>query len=433
MYFHLGSRKITLVKYLDETIKSKFATIEQFVIAFWKWLGISLIIGSIGGLIGSLFYKSVVMATALREARPYLIFFLPIGGLLIAFLYKKTKTDGENTDYIIDSILLGTAVRKALLPVIFVSTVITHLVGGSAGREGAALQIGGSLGFNVGKVLKLDEKEERLAILSGMSAVFSALFGTPITAAVFALEVCSVGIIHYSGLLPCCASALVAFGINHLFNISPTHFEIATVTMNPIILIKVVALSILCAALSIVFCKSMHISNRLANKYIKNGYIRALIGSVALITLTLLIGNQDYNGGGVAVIANAISNGQAKPFAFVIKLLFTVITLSCGFKGGEIVPTFFIGSTFGCVIAPLLGLDPSFAAAIALIATFCGAVNCPLASIIMSVELFSSGNFIYFAAACIVSYMLSGYTGLYGEQKIVYSKLKAEYINRHTT
>lgn len=415
---------------LKNDIGEEIRVVRIFALTFLKWLGISVLIGFTGGLIGSAFSLSVAGANTLRMNNPWLLYLLPPGGLAIAWLYSISKTEKKGTNDIIDSILFGKDVPIALLPVIFLSTVVTHLLGGSAGREGAALQIGGSLGCSIGKGLLLDEKEERIAILSGMAAVFSALFGTPVTAAVFALEVCSVGILHYSGLVPCGVAAITAYGITRVFSIAPTHFTVPAVAAAPTMFIKVCGLAVLCAALSVLFCKVMHLSAEIAEKTLKNPYLRAFIGGVVIVLLALALGTRDYNGGGVNIISEAIEQGKAKPLAFLLKMLFTAITISCGFKGGEIVPTFFIGATFGCVIGPALGIPAELAAALGLAATFCGAVNCPVATVLLSVEIFGSANLLYFAAACFISYMLSGYTSLFHEQKIVYSKLKAEFINK---
>ena len=415
---------------LKSEIKDSISEITLFSGTFAKWVGISILIGAIGGLIGSAFNLSVSESNMLRAQYPWLLYLLPIGGVAIAVFYSITHTEKEGTNGIIDSILYGRNVPIILIPVIFLSTVITHLFGGSAGREGAALQIGGSLGCGIGKLFHLDEKEERIAILSGMSAVFSALFGTPVTASVFALEVCSIGIIHYSGLVPCGISAITAYGITRLFEIAPTRFTIQALGVEPVMLVRVCVLAIGCAVLSIVFCQLMHAGMHYIKKAVPSPYLRALIGGTAIIILTLLFKTTDYNGGGIDVIARAIEEGSAKPEAFLLKMLFTVITLSCGFRGGEIVPTFFIGATFGAVVGPLLGIPAGFAAAVGMAATFCGAVNCPVASVFLSIEVFGSGAMVYFAAACFISYMLSGYTSLYKEQKIIYSKLKAEYINK---
>ena len=414
------------------TLKQRIHESRVFTGTFFKWIAVSIQIGLVGGLIGSVFYKSISFATFLRAENPWLIWLLPIGGAAIVGLYHLTHTVGENTNDIIGSIHEGNLVDIILLPTIFISTVITHLLGGSAGREGAALQIGGSLGSSFGKYLHLDEKEQRIAVLSGMSAVFSALFGTPVTATVFALEVCSVGILHYSGLVPCAISALTAYFVTMIFAIAPEKFAVAVLPMDPLMMLSVLILAACCALLSVVFCETMHLSGHLAERWVKNDLLRAVLGGVLLIAMTLLVGSQDYNGGGIHLIARAIEEGQARPWAFLLKMLFTAVTLSAGFKGGEIVPTFFIGSAFGCVLGPMLGIPAPFAAAAGLIGTFCGAVNCPLASVILSVELFGSENLIYFAIVCFVCFMLSGYSGLYSEQTIVYSKLKAEYINIKT-
>ena len=356
---------------------------------------------------------------------------MPAAGIVIAFIYRYTHMERAGTNAVIDSIHLGERIPLALVPVIFASTVLTHLCGGSAGREGAALQIGGGIGWSMGRVFRLDDKDMRLATLCGMSALFSALFGTPLTATIFALEVISVGVVYYSGLVPCLTAALTAFGVTRLFDIAPTQFAIEAPALSADLLWRVAVLGIACALLSIVFCVVMHKSEHFIAKTIKNPYLRAAAGGFAIIALTYICGTTDYNGAGTAVIARAITEGEAKPAAFALKLLFTAVTLGCGFRGGEMVPTFFIGATLGCVLGPLLGIPAGFAAAIGLVALFCGAVNCPVASVILAVELFGSGGIVYFAVACAISYMLSGYTGLYSSQKIMYSKLRAEFIDIH--
>ena len=187
----------------------------------------------------------------------------------------------------------------------------------------------------------------------------------------------------------------------------------------------------LCDVVSMLFCVVMHKSERIASAAVKNPFLRGAVGGVILIALTFIVGSTAYNGAGTDVIEAALTAGKAPDWAFLWKILFTAVTIGCGFKGGEIVPTFFIGATLGCVVGPIIGLSAPFAASLGLIAVFCGAVNCPIASIILSVELFGSENLIYCALACGISYMLSGYYGLYSSQKIMYSKTRAEFINRH--
>lgn len=411
-------------------MRERFSEAAAFVRAFVKWVLLAAFIGGVGGLVGAAFHISVEKATELRLAHPVLLWLLPVAGIIIVIIYTAANIEGAGTDDILGSIHSGKNIPFLLVPVIFVATVLTHLCGGSAGREGAALQIGGGIGCGIGRLVHLDEKQERLAVLSGMSAVFAALFGTPITATVFALEVCSVGLIHYSGLLPCTVAGITAFGITKLLGIPPTRFVVEGVALELPMLLRVAVLAIICAVMSIVLCELMHMSKKHIRNKLKNPFLCASVGGFVLIGLTYLVGCGDYNGAGMDIIAKAIEQGQAKPEAFILKAIFTALTLAFGFKGGEVVPTFFIGATLGCVVGPLLGIPAGFAAALGLTATFCGAVNCPLATVVMSVELFGSTDLVYFSAACFISYMLSGYFSLYTEQRIVYSKLKAEFINR---
>ena len=399
--------------------------------AFIKWLAVAAVTGAAGGLVGSLFYLTVASATGLREAQPWLVFLLPAGGVCIALLYRVSGLDGLGTDTVIDAIHEGRGINAALVPVIFISTALTHLCGGSAGREGAALQIGGGLGQNIARLFRLDDKDRRLATQCGMSALFSALFGAPLTATIFALEVISVGELYYAGLVPCLASALAAYGITRIFGIAPTHFSVAAPALSPDMLWRVALLGIAAALMSVILCAVLHHSEKLFSRLVPNSILRALAGGCVLVALTWLAGTGDYNGAGTGVIASAVQQGDARPWDFALKLLFTAVTLASGFKGGEIVPTFFIGSTMGCVLGPLLGVPAAFAAALGLSSVFCGAVNCPVASVVLAVELFGSDGVIYFAVAAAIAYMLSGYAGLYRSQKIIYSKLKAEYIDIH--
>lgn len=413
-----------------ESIEEKYESAKTYLSTFLKWIFLGGITGSAGGLIGTLFHVSVEKVTEYRLENNWVLYFLPIGGIIIAFLYKSFKmSDSTGTNQIIDSIRSDQQVPVRLAPLIFISTVITHLFGGSAGREGAALQIGGSIGSFVGNIFKLDEKDKHIIVLCGMSGVFSALFGTPLTATFFAMEVISIGVIYYSSMVACLVSSTVAYGISLYYGVEPVHYHLNYI---PEISIKTVIATVILAAslagLSIIFCITIHKTEHLLKHKIKNAYIRGFAGGLTILILTLLVGTNDYNGAGMNIIANAI-NGIVKPEAFLLKIIFTTITLGAGFKGGEIVPTFFIGATFGCLIGGIIGLDPGFSAAIGLIALFCAVVNAPVASIILSVELFGIGGFLLFGIACSVAYILSGYYGLYSSQKIVYSKLKAEFIN----
>ena len=407
-----------------ERLKERVAHIGQYAVTLLKWMVLGGVIGLVGGIIGSLFHIGVDTATQVRLAHPWVLYLMPVGGLAIVGLYRLTKTEGKGTNDIIASVHFGEQVPGLLVPVIFVSTVITHLCGGSAGREGAALQLGGSIAQRLG------EKDLPLATLCGMSGVFAALFGTPLTATVFALEVISVGVLYYAGLVPCLTAALTGYLVSVLMGVPPTRFTVTVPGLEVRTMLLVMVLALLCAVVSILFCRGLHGVEHLLKRTLKNPYLRVAVGAAVLIGLTLLT-NGDYNGAGMEVIGRAIA-GQADPWAWVWKLLFTAITIGCGFKGGEVVPSFFVGAAFGCVAAGWLGLPAGFGAAMGLVSVFCGAVNCPLASIILSVELFGSGDLLYFAMACSISYLISGYCGLYSSQTILYSKLRAEFINVRT-
>ena len=414
-----------------ESVKKNMKRAWNYVFTLLRWVVIAAVTGSVGGLVGAAFHLSVEKVTELRVQHGWLIFLLPLGGLLIAGMYKLAHLENAGTDVVIDAVRSKHSVPILLSPLIFASTVITHLCGGSAGREGAALQLGGSIGAQVGRIFRLDEKDMHLVTLCGMSGVFSALFGTPLTATVFALEVISVGVVYYSGIVPCLVSALIAYGISLLFKLEPVRFSVGSIPPYSWQSVgKVVLMAAACAALSIGFCLFMTFTHKGAEKLFKNTFVRAAVGGVLIIGLSLLFPN-DYNGAGMPIIEQAI-NGDALPYAFLLKMVFTAITIGFGFKGGEIVPTFFIGATFGCVLGGLLGLPSGFGAAIGLVALFCGVVNCPIASVFLSIELFGIGGLLYFAVCCAFSFALSGYFGLYSSQKIIYSKTRAEFININT-
>ncbi len=399
----------------------------EYILNLLKWVVLSLVIGVFCALAGAFFHYAVDIGAHARESYPFILFLLPIAGVIIVFLYHICGMDDDKgTNAILQSVRTTDKVSIRVAPLILIATTLTHLCGGSSGREGAALQIGGSIGSFISRKLKLKNYTSSVVIMCGMSGLFSAVFGTPLTAAVFSLEVVSVGIMHYGALFPVLLSAVSAQTIAHLLDVEKTAFSLAFVpAFDAFTLTKVIALALLTAILSIAFISIMHETSSLASKYIKNRYLRIIVGAFIIIGMTLAVGNMDYNGAGMNIIYNAVEGGTASPFAFILKIIFTAITLSVGFKGGEIVPTFFIGSTFGVFIAPILGLDASFAAAVALIALFCGVVNCPLASVILSVELFGAEGLLYFAIASAVSYFFSGNYSLYSGQKMVFSKLRA--------
>lgn len=416
---------------MRKSLKERLAHIWLYLSTLLKWIAFAVVTGIICGVVGSVFHIGVHHATELRMKHPWLLYCLPLAGLLIGVVYKGLKTTGYGTNTIIDEVHTGKGISFWLLPTIFLTTMLTHLCGGSAGREGAALQMGGTIGYHAGRAFRLDDRDERIATMVGMAAFFTALFGTPMAATYFSMGVISVGIMYHAALVPCLISALSAYGVSLVMGVEPTRFTITMPALELGMMLRVLGLSVLCALVSILFCRVMHFFEHVVQR-MENEWLRCALGGVCIIILTLLCGTTDYNGAGMEVITAAVESGQARPEAFLLKLLFTAITLSVGYKGGEVVPSFFVGATFGCVAAPLLGIPAGVGAAIGMVAVFCGATNCPMASIFLAVELFGDGGLMYFALACGISYLLSGYNGLYSSQTIMYSKLKAQYINVRT-
>ncbi|MBD5099318.1 MAG: chloride channel protein [Clostridiales bacterium] len=412
---------------MAERLKARLQAVLPSILALGRWLVLAALTGLACGLTGAAFSWSVAQVTALRLAHPWLLFCMPLAGLAIVFCYHVCgMANDSGTNQIIASVRGGRRPPVRLAPLIFLGSVLTHLTGGSAGREGAALQIGGSISAGIGRLLRLGERNLNTIIQCGMAGLFSALFGTPLTATVFALEVVNVGHFRYAALFPCLLSALIANAIPQCLGLpSEVYYLPETPELGPVSLLQCGALAILAALVSIVFCLLMHWTGRLYKRYIPNQYLRALAGAALVVTLTLIEGSGDYNGAGGGVIELALGGYVRVPWAFLLKMAFTALTLGAGFRGGEIVPTLFIGSTFGCVVGPLLGLDPAFGAAISMIALFCGVVNCPLASIFLAIELFGGGGLMFFALACALSFLLSGNYSLYSSQNIVYSKLEA--------
>ena len=397
---------------------------------FLRWGLISLLIGVTVGGVSTLLAFFLKHGTTFRKEYPQLIFFLPLAGVVIVFLYKFAKYEDKGTDTILSTVHTEQPIPVRVAPLIFVATVLTHLFGGSAGRIGASLQLGGCLGQKWGRLLHLDKKDQRIMVMCGMSAAFSAIFGTPIAASIFALEVISVGIMHYAALVPCVLSALVASQFAATLGIGPDTFQL--VDVPPVLFIpgiKVVVLAFLCACVSVLYCVVLHSVKDIYGKYIKNTYIRIIFSSGLIILLTVILQTDDYMGTGVDIITKAVE-GEVDPFAFLLKIILTALTLKAGFKGGEIGPALFIGATFGCLFGHVAGISPSLCAALGMMSLFCGVTNCPISAVLFSFELFGYEGVPYFLLAISISYLMSGYYGLYDDQIIVYSKYKTEYINR---
>jgi len=421
-------------------IKNSF---EQIFIArhLIKWTVLVIPVSLVVGSLVALFLWLLDVATRFRWQHHWLLFLLPVAGIAIHFLYKFSGKNAEaGNNLIMDEIHQpGGGVPARMTPLVIFSTIITHLFGGSAGREGTAVQIGGSMAGLLGKWLRLEKEDLRILLMTGIAAGFGAVFGTPITGAIFALEVLAIGRIKYDALAPCLIAAIFAdivcnaWGIHHIqYHIMFSAKGISTfsfVNFDFILLAKVIAASVAFGLSSFLFAELSHHIKYYANHFISLKWLIPVIGGLIIIALTFLVGTDDYLGLGVisgnpngVSIVHAFQPGGANTWSWAWKLLFTAITLATGFKGGEVTPLFFIGAALGNTLAVLFGAPIDLFAGIGFIAVFAGATNTPLACTLMGVELFGADNVIYYAIACFTAYYFSGHSGIYNSQRIAVSK-----------
>lgn len=401
------------------------------VIYFLKWVMVSAVMGTICGLVGTAFGYGVAYSQQFFRTHSFMLYLMPVSGILIVLIHKLLHQVGnKGTNLILESISGAEKIRLTTLPVIFISTILSHLTGASAGKEGAALQIGGCIGDFLGDLLKFDERDKKVVIMCGMSGCFGAIFGTPLAAAMFGMEVISIGVAYYAALVPCVFTAFLGAEISHMLGL---HAEAFTILSIPDFSFQTgwypVIIGIGGAIVSILFCTVLHEAHKLYHTKIKNLYFRIITAAVLFIALTLVFG-RDYCGAGFNLVEEAIA-GEVRYEAFLLKILFTAVALGGGFKGGEIVPTLAIGATFGATCGSLLGFEPSLCAACGMLALFVGATNCPVATLFLGFELFGFEAMPYFAVTVAISFALSGYYGLYSSQKFTYSKIKTEFINIH--
>lgn len=412
-----------------ELIKNDLAGLGRYLLAFGKWVLAAAVLGTGCGAVGAFFHLAIDWVTDFRMGHPAVIWLLPAAGALTLLLYRLCRVGyGVGTNLILETAESGGRVPVLLAPLIFAGTLLSHLFGASVGREGAALQLGGSLGYNFGAALRFDREDTEVLTMCGMSACFAALFGTPLTAAVFVLEVLRVGAMRYNALLPCVLSSYTAAFVAKLTGARPMAFALGEPPgFGPLPALQAAGLAAMCAVVGIVFCVCIHTAGHWLEKRIPNPYLRIAAGGAVVAVAAALFGLYDYTGAGGHMIANAVA-GSAPWYAFLVKMAFTALCVGAGFRGGEIVPTLFIGSAFGCVAGPLLGLDPGFGAAVGLVALFCSVVNCPLASVFLAIELFAPGDVSFFVVAVAVAYVLSGYFGLYGSQRFYFSKVRQQVV-----
>ena len=406
-----------------------------------KWTLLTLPMALVVGSVIAFFLWLLEKATTFRWQHPWMLFLLPLAGVIIVLLYKcwGKNSDGGN-NLIMDEIHKpGGGVPARMAPLVLFATVFTHWFGGSAGREGTAIQIGGSISHLFGRWFRLTEKDMRIMLMTGVAAGFGGVFGVPLTGAIFALEVLAIGRIQYNALIPCLIASFIAnitchaWGIHHalyhiLFNGS-VNYQLPFFHYDFLLLAKVIAGGILFGLAGFLFAELTHTLKNYSNKWISQKWLIPVVGGAVIIILTYLLGTRDYlgigvtspNPGGVS-IESAFHAGGATYWSWFWKLLFTAITLSTGFKGGEVTPLFFIGAALGNTIAAISGAPVDLMAGLGFIAVFAGATNAPIACTLMGAEIFGTGNILYFAIACFTAYYFSGHSGIYSSQLVAISK-----------
>lgn len=422
-------------------IKSPF---EQFQIAVHliRWTILVLPLAVAVGAMVALFLWLLELATHTRWENMWLILLLPLAGIFIFLLYRLWGKNAEaGNNLIMDEIHQpGGGVPFSMAPLVFTTTVITHLFGGSAGREGTAVQMGGSMAAFLARKFHLNQQDKRILLMCGMAAGFGAVFGTPVTGAIFALEVLAIGRIKYDGLIPCLIASLLADITCSSFPIHHTHYTITFATnedlniffdipFDLILLAKVIGAGVLFGLASFLFSELSHFIKYYSNRYIPYKWLIPVVGAILVVGISFLLGTFDYLGlgvtnpdlGGISIVSS-FSPGGADYFSWFWKLLLTAVTLGMGFKGGEVTPLFFIGAALGYTIAVLTGAPVDLLAGLGFIAVFAGATNTPLACTMMGIELFGSEHVIYYAVACFTAYYFSGHSGIYQSQRVAVSK-----------
>jgi H+/Cl- antiporter ClcA len=404
--------------------KSKASQKLFILLKIFKWAAISLITAILAGTSSAIFSFSLEWVTNFRESHTWIIVFLPLAGFLIGglyFYYGKNAEAGNNL--LIDEINKP----KNILPfrmswMIYITTIMTHLFGGSAGREGVAVQMGGVLADQLSKPFNLTNDERRILIMTGISAGFASLFGTPLAGAVFALEILTIGKIRYDAIFPCFLSAILGYQIGLVLGIHHSVYIIPDIPeMSFRGLISSIIAGVIFGIVARLFAKATREISHLAKKLIFYPPLRPVAGGILILICIWITGTTKYIGLGIPTMQEAF-NASVNTWAFAYKFAFTTLTLGTGFKGGEVMPLFFIGATLGNTLSSILSLPAPLLAGMGFAAVFAGAANVPLTAIFLAMELFGSHVGIYAGIACVVSYLFSGHSGIYQSQQVKSTK-----------
>ena len=385
-----------------------------------QWLLLAVVIAVLVGSASALFLFSLDWATATRLQHHWLILLLPFAGFAVGWIYLRLGRSVEAGNNLILEEVHSPAntIPLRMAPLVFIGTVVSHLFGASVGREGTAVQMGASIADRFTPLLGLDNDARRMVLMAGVSAGFSSVFGTPLAGAIFGLEVMAIGRMHYTAIFPCLVAAVVADQVGLMWGVHHTHYAMSSIpTMSVWVLGSVIVAGCCFGLASRVFADTTHLIGGMMKKRIAYAPLRPFIGGVVVAAAVYLLHADRYIGLGIPVIVDAFQHPLA-PWDFLGKLVFTVTSLGSGFKGGEVTPLFYVGATLGNALAPLLHLPFAFLAGLGFVAVFAGAANTPIASTLMAIELFGADIGVYAAMACVVAYLVSGYTGIYRSQRV---------------
>jgi H+/Cl- antiporter ClcA len=402
----------------SSSISALVTTNTPRVIFGLRWLTISAIVGAVTGTASAWFLITLNAVTDYREAHQVIIWLLPVAGLAVGALYHFWGGAAEQGNNLLIDAIHDPVQRVPLrmAPLVYVGTIITHLFGGSAGREGTALQMSASLAHPLVRLFKMAAHEKRLLLIAAISAGFGSVFGTPVAGAIFALEVFLVGSVRYDAIFPAFAAGILADYVAHLWHVPHTIYRVGAIPpLDANGFVWVLAAGLAFGLVAWLFSHGMHSLSDTFKRIIPHPIMRPVVGGVILAVAFYFLGTR-YAGLGVPVIEQAFSV-QPGPHEFALKVAFTILTLAAGFKGGEVTPLFFIGAALGSTLSLVLPLPVGLLAAMGFVAVFAGATNTPLACTIMAMELFGAGTGIYAALACVVAYLASGKATIYHKQR----------------
>lgn len=383
-----------------------------------KLILISILIGGISGVFIGIFLIFLEKAVDINLKHKFLVFILPLSGMLMTFLYSKYGGNSQKGNNLIIENINGSKeeIKFIMAPLVFLGTVLTHLFGGSVGREGTGVQIGGTIGNALSKILKCSTYEKKILLISGVAAGFSSVFGTPITGTIFALEISNIGSLNYNSMIPAITSAIVGNSVVKILGVKHSHYKIPPVeSVDLTNILKVIILAICFGLASRLFVYMTHWFKEKLIKYCKNQYLKIFVGGSLMVLATLLLGNSLYNNLSLGLLSSAF-DGNVSYLAFIIKLMLTTLCLGAGYQGGEVTPLFVIGATLGATLSNILGLPFAFSAALGLVGVFSGATNAPIACFMMYLELFGSNNIIFAMLVCMIAVFISGHKGIYTSQ-----------------